>query len=114
VAFVPYIYAISGFIHTFSLVTATLSHNIPRGQLPDAISAFNVLGRSFSPLSPIIGGIAFSASPALPLMISSILMPIPLFFLVLLYREEKRTKQLTATEEDEPVPSPIEEMRPGL
>ncbi len=96
VVFLPFIYAISGFIHTFSLLSAIASHHIPRGQLPDAIAAYNLLGRSLSPISPIIGGIAFAVSPALPLVMASTLIPLPLvllFFLFLADRSIKRPKK---------------------
>jgi MFS family permease len=114
VTFLPFIYGISGFIHTFSLVSAILSHRVSRGQLADAIAVFNLLSRSLSPLSPIIGGIAFSATPALPLILASALIPLPLILLFFLYRANRHAEKIKKPVKAEPVPSPIDERHPGL
>ena len=100
VVFLPFIYAISGFIHTFSLNSAILSHNILRGQLPDAIAAYNLVGQSLSPISPIIGGIMFAVTPGLPLLITSMLIPAPLMLLFLLHLVTKKAKRASNHNED--------------
>lgn len=90
VVFLPFAYGFSGFIYGLnSLANAVLSHNVPKGQLADAFAAYFLIGRSLTPISPIIGGIAFSINVALPLIISSAFLPIPLFLLVLLHRTKK-------------------------
>ncbi len=93
VTLLPIIYALSGFVHCFSLNSAVLSHNIPRGQLADSLSVYNLIARSLSPVSPLIGGLAFSVTPGFPLMIASALMPIPLTILFFLYRADKQAKK---------------------
>ncbi len=113
-AFLPLIYALYGFIHCFSLNNAILSHNIPRGQLPDALSSYNLIGRSLSPLSPVIGGVAFAISPTLPLIISSTLMPIPLALLAFLRRAEKQIKKPADAIEGEPKPISVEDKHPTI
>ncbi|MFX1565494.1 MAG: MFS transporter [Promethearchaeota archaeon] len=109
----PLLYVIYGFIHCFSLVLAVLSHNIPRGQLPDALAAYNLIGRSLSPISPIIGGLTFAISPGFPLLIASVLMPIPLVILFFLRRAQLHEKKIT-TQKEETMPAPFEEIHPGI
>lgn len=112
VAFLPLIYALSGLIHCFSLNAAVLSHNIPRGQLADALASYNILARTLSPVSPIIGGIAYSFTPSLPMVITSILIPIPLSLLYFLQRAESHTKQHKQAPEEDLKPIPVEELHP--
>jgi len=114
IAFLPFVYAFGGFVHCFSLNSAILSHNIPRGQLADALAAYNLLARSLSPLSPIIGGIAFSLTPALPLLITSALTPLPLTILFFLNRADKRVKKEQESLTDEPPPVSLEEIHPVM
>jgi MFS family permease len=114
VALLPFIYVISGFVHCFSLNNAVLSHNIPRGQLPDALATYNLVGRSLSPLSPIIGGIAFSMTPGLPLMITSTLTPIPILILFFLNRAVKQAKKVQQVPKDKPIPLSVEEIHPVI
>jgi MFS family permease len=112
VAFFPLIYALSGLIHCFSLNTAVLSHNIPRGQLADALASYNIIARLLSPVSPIIGGVAYSFSPSLPLVITSVLTPIPLTLLYFLKRAEGQAKRLQESTEEDLRPVSVEELRP--
>ena len=101
VTFFPLIYALGGLIHCFSLNTAVLSHNIPRGQLPDALASYNIIARLLSPISPIIGGVAYSFNPSLPLVITSALIPIPLTMLYFLHRVEKHSKRHQQSPEED-------------
>ena len=98
-ALLPLIYAFGGFIHCFSLNNAILSHNIPRGQLADALAAYNIIARSLSPLSPVIGGMAYSITPSLPLIITSAMIPIPLTLLYFIQRSVKHEKKHNSLED---------------
>jgi MFS family permease len=109
----PVLYVLYGFVHCFSLVSAVLSHNIPRGQLPDALAAYNLIGRSLSPLSPIIGGLTFALSPGLPLLITAVLFPIPLTVLFFLNWAIMHQKKMM-NKEAEAEPAPFVETHPGL
>lgn len=114
VTFLPFIYLVSGFVHCFSLNSAVLSHNISRGQLPDALAVYNLVGRSLSPLSPIIGGVAFSVTPSLPLVIASIFTPIPSIMLYFMYRAVKKIRKAKKEEKNGLVPLPIEDIHPPI
>ncbi len=113
IALLPFLYVLYGFVHCFSLVSAVLSHNIPRGQLPDALAAYNLIGRSLSPLSPIIGGLTFAISPGLPLLLTAAFFPIPLSIIIFLHRAKKHEKKI-ATQEEKSAPIPFEEIHQGI
>jgi hypothetical protein len=97
-----------------SLSIAILSHYIPKVQLADSLSAYYLIGRTLTPITPIVGGIAFAYNASLPLMVSTALMPIALIFLILLHRASSKAERIER-EEVEEVPSIVrEELHPPV
>lgn len=113
--FLPVIYGFSGFIFGLNpLVNTILSHYIPKGQLPDALSAFYLIGRMLSPISPIFGGIAFSFNAALPLIIASGFLPVPLVLLYMVHRASKQVPQVKENSTESEVPVKLEDHHPAI
>ncbi|MFW9830838.1 MAG: MFS transporter [Candidatus Thorarchaeota archaeon] len=113
--FLPIIYGFSGFIYGLnSLVNAIMSHNIPKGQLADALSAYYLIGRALTPISPVIGGLAFSLNAALPLIISSAFLPIPLILLIFVNRASKERRLENEKGAEKEVPVVLEDIHPPL
>ena len=114
-AFLPFVYGFRGLIYGLnSLSNAILSHYIPKVQLADSLSAYYLIGRTLTPITPIIGGIAFAYNASLPLMVSTTLMPIALIFLILLHRASAKAERIER-EEVEEIPSIArEELHPPV
>ncbi|MFW9984422.1 MAG: MFS transporter [Candidatus Odinarchaeota archaeon] len=114
-AFLPFVYGFRGLVYGLnSLTNAILSHYIPKVQLADSLSAYYLIGRTLTPITPIIGGIAFAYNASLPLMVSSMLMPIAFIFLILIHRASTKVKRIER-EEVEEVPSIVrEELHPPV
>lgn len=114
-AFLPLVYGLRGLIYGLnSLSNAIMSHYIPKVQLADALSAYYLIGRTLTPITPIIGGIAFAYNASLPLMISTALMPIALIFLVILHRQSSKAERIDREEVDEASSIVIEELHPPV
>jgi predicted MFS family arabinose efflux permease len=84
------IFALRGtFFGVFSLVNALVSKHLSQGQLQKAFTTYTFLQRLPSPITPLLGGMAYGLDPSLPFVVSALLIPLPLIINILLYREEK-------------------------
>jgi MFS family permease len=93
--FLPGIYALYGVTYaTGPLLIATLSKSIPENEVSSGVAVFSCLGRSLTPIAPLLGGVGYALLPALPLGITSLALPIPLAILLLLRRAQRLTTEL--------------------
>jgi nitrate/nitrite transporter NarK len=89
--FLPGIYALYGVTYaTGPLLIATLSKSIPENEVSSAVAVFSCLGRSLTPVTPLLGGIGYSFHPALPSSIAALALPLPLAMLLFLHRAQHK------------------------
>jgi MFS family permease len=92
IVFLPMIYVLNGLTGASSLISAIISNHVTKAQQPNAFAVFSIAGRIFTPISPIIGGLGYSQSPALPLLIVSLFLPLPLSLVGVLHFVQRNTK----------------------
>ena len=91
--FLPVIYAFNGLTFgTSSLLSATISNHITKAQQPNAFAVFSFVGRILTPVSPILGGLGYSQSPALPLLVVSLFLPLPASLVIVLHYTQRNSK----------------------
>jgi len=97
------IFALRGtFFGVFSLVNALVSKHLSQGQLQSVFTTYTFFQRLPSPITPLVGGMAYGLDPRLPFVVSALLIPLPLTINILLYREEKHPiKELQNEEQDQ-------------
>lgn len=89
--FLPGIYALYGVTYaTGPLLIATLSKSIPENEVSSGVAIFSCLGRSLTPIAPLLGGVGYSFHPALPLSIAALAFPLPLAMLLFLRRAQRK------------------------
>jgi MFS family permease len=74
----------------YALLGATISRHLPQEEVSYAFVIFESAGRLFTPVAPLLGGLAYSINPALPMITISLLLPLPLSLVVILQREVRR------------------------
>jgi len=74
----------------YALLGATISRHLPQAEVSYAFVIFEFAGRLFTPVAPLLGGLAYTFNPVLPMIAISLLLPLPLSLVLLLHREEKR------------------------
>jgi MFS family permease len=90
--FLPGIYALYGVTYaTAPLLIATLSKSIPENEVSSAVAIFSCLGRSLTPIAPLLGGVGYSIHPALPLSVAALALPVPLAMLLFLRRAQRES-----------------------
>ena len=95
--FLPGIYALYGVTYaTGPLLIATLSKSIPENEVSSAVAIFSCLGRSLTPVAPLLGGVGYSFHPALPLSVTALALPLPLAILLFLRRAQRRYAKVSA------------------
>ncbi len=93
VLFLPAIYAFNGLTFgTSSLLSATISNHVTKAQQPNAFALFSFAGRILTPYSPILGGLGYSQSPALPLLTVFLFLPIPASLVFVLHYTQRNSK----------------------
>jgi DHA1 family multidrug resistance protein-like MFS transporter len=91
--FLPLAYIIRGLSYGgYILTNAIISHQIHPSQLPNAFATFVLTSRAITPFTPYIGGISYAIQPALPLIASSLILPINFGIIYLIYRAQKTEK----------------------
>lgn len=76
----------------YALLGATISRHLPQEEVSYAFVIFEFAGRLFTPVAPLLGGLAYTFTPVLPMLAISLLLPLPLSLVLLLHREEVRQK----------------------
>ncbi len=94
VAILPAIYVFNGLTGTGSLLSAIISNHITKAQQPNAFAVFSFVGRILTPVSPILGGLGYSQSPALPLLIVALFLPLPASLVGILHHTQKKSEKL--------------------
>ncbi len=93
VLFLPVIYAFNGLAFgTSSLLSAVISNHVTKVQQPNAFAVFSFAGRLLTPISPIIGGLGYSQSPALPLLTVFLFLPLPASLVFILHRTHQKSE----------------------
>jgi MFS family permease len=76
----------------YPLLGASISRHLPQEEVSYAFVIFEFAGRLFTPIAPLLGGVAYTINPILPMLVISLLLPLPLSLVLLLHREEERQK----------------------
>lgn len=91
--FLPLAYVVRGLSYGgYILTNAIISHQIHPSQLPNAFATFVLTSRAISPLTPYVGGLSYAFQPALPLIASSLILPLNFGIIYLIYRAQKTEK----------------------
>lgn len=94
--FLPIAYIIRGLSYGgYILTNAIISHQIHPDQLPNAFAVFVLASRAITPFTPYIGGISYAIQPALPLLVSSLLLPINFLIIYMIYRFKKKESKIS-------------------